>query len=444
MKTIISFLAASSFVLVSYSQNLNDDLRGPTNLLSNGVMDGVVMKEEVPVRSKVEYEHVRHADYVWSKRVFSRIDKREKINHVLFFPEDFFDSENFKAPSSANDVNSPYWIKHQERLSLWTIIMKHIMLGDLTVFRPSDRNMTGFILQFKAGNLEDGYSFKYPVKKNNSADYFKSAAYKSEINQLISATGPGPKVEVTINGNKEILTRLDKVYKTANKPFSFKIWYDSVVKLETQNPSQNEILLFDSLDLRNKFEQAGPDGFLAEDGPIAFQSSRGVVAYNIKEDWFFDKERSILDRRIIAIAPIAEYVLDSIAKNDSIGRGQMVVIREDAKASYIPQYFLKDKFVPLDGPTGRASTIQKEMFWLYFPELRDILVNYYVYNEDSDSQWMSFDDLFWKRKFSSIIYRVSDKFDREIEDYKYGVDALYEAERIKDDIRKWEIDVWNY
>jgi hypothetical protein len=39
---------------------------------------------------------------------------------------------------------------------------------------------------------------------------------------------------------------------------------------------------------------------------------------------------------------------------------------------------------------------------------------------------------------------VSDKFDREIEDYKHGVDALYEAERIKDDIRKWEIDVWNY
>ncbi|HBW85546.1 MAG TPA: gliding motility protein GldN, partial [Crocinitomicaceae bacterium] len=42
------------------------------------------------------------------------------------------------------------------------------------------------------------------------------------------------------------------------------------------------------------------------------------------------------------------------------------------------------------------------------------------------------------------IYRVSDKFDREIEDYKFGVDALYEAERIKEQIREWEINVWNY
>ena len=58
--------------------------RGPINVAPNGVIDGVVLKEEVPVRSKVEYEHVREADYVWSKRVFSRIDRREKINHVIF------------------------------------------------------------------------------------------------------------------------------------------------------------------------------------------------------------------------------------------------------------------------------------------------------------------------------------------------------------------------
>ncbi|MDG1734366.1 MAG: gliding motility protein GldN, partial [Crocinitomicaceae bacterium] len=85
-----------------------------------------------------------------------------------------------------------------------------------------------------------------------------------------------------------------------------------------------------------------------------------------------------------------------------------------------------------------------EMFWLYFPDLRNVMVNYYTYNDRSDAQWMSFDDLFWKRKFNAQIYRTSDKFDREIEDYRFGVDALYEAEKIKGEIRKWEHDVWNY
>ena len=91
-----------------------------------------------------------------------------------------------------------------------------------------------------------------------------------------------------------------------------------------------------------------------------------------------------------------------------------------------------------------VSTVQLEMFWLYFPELRNVIVNYYTYNDKSDALWMSFDDLFWKRKFNAQIYRTSDKFDREIEDYRFGVDALREAEKIKGEIRKWEHDVWNY
>ena len=91
-----------------------------------------------------------------------------------------------------------------------------------------------------------------------------------------------------------------------------------------------------------------------------------------------------------------------------------------------------------------GATEEREMFWLYFDELRNVIVNYYVYNDQNDAQWMSLDDLFWKRKFSSTIYRVSDKFDREIEDYKFGVDALYEAEKAKESIRDWEHNLWHF
>jgi len=53
-----------------------EPMRGPVNVLQGGVVDGVTIPDEVPVRSKVEYEFVRPSDYVWSKRVFSRIDAR--------------------------------------------------------------------------------------------------------------------------------------------------------------------------------------------------------------------------------------------------------------------------------------------------------------------------------------------------------------------------------
>jgi hypothetical protein len=35
-------------------------------------------------------------------------------------------------------------------------------------------------------------------------------------------------------------------------------------------------------------------------------------------------------------------------------------------------------------------------------------------------------------------------FDRQIESYRTGVDALMEAEKIKEEIRLFEHDVWNF
>ena len=57
---------------------------------------------------------------------------------------------------------------------------------------------------------------------------------------------------------------------------------------------------------------------------------------------------------------------------------------------------------------------------------------------------MSFDDLFWKRRFSSVIYKESNIHDRKIETYQAGVDALYESQKIRNEIRNIEHDVWSF
>jgi gliding motility associated protien GldN len=127
----------------------------------------------------------------------------------------------------------------------------------------------------------------------------------------------------------------------------------------------------------------------------------------LKEDWFFDKERAQLDVRIIAIAPV---VYD---------------VEEDASGN-------------------KQITGLKELFWLYFPHCRFIFNNYLVYNESNDAQWMSFDDLFWKRRFNAVIYKESNVFERDIEAYRTGVDALMESQKIKEEIRTIEHDVWQF
>lgn len=129
--------------------------------------------------------------------------------------------------------------------------------------------------------------------------------------------------------------------------------------------------------------------------------SYSIKQYWMKEDWFFDKQRSVMDVRIIGLCPLEEKVVG----------GQVV--------GYKP------------------------LFWVYFPECRKVFANAEVFNTHNDAQRMSTDDMFMKRMFSSFVNKESNVYDRPIANYVTGLDALLEAERVKDDISKMEHDVWH-
>ena len=143
------------------------------------------------------------------------------------------------------------------------------------------------------------------------------------------------------------------------------------------------------------------------DTVIAKEFSRDkVIAFRVKEDWFFDKQRSVMDVRIIGIAPLVLAV-------DEAGNA-----REDN--SKIP------------------------LFWIYYPEARKLLATSEVFNRFNGAERRTFDDIFQKRFFNSYITKEENVYDRRIEDYKQGVNALLESEKIKDEITNLEHDMWEY
>lgn len=134
-------------------------------------------------------------------------------------------------------------------------------------------------------------------------------------------------------------------------------------------------------------------------------ATEDVTMLRIKEDWFIDKNRSVEDVRIIGFALI-----------------YMQQKEEDAP----PQ------------PTALA--------WIRYndPEVRELLANAEVYNMDNDRARRSYDDIFRKRIFSSYIIRESNDFNRRIEQYASGIDAIMESQRIEDYLFEMEEDMWEY
>src|SRR3989344_6017085 len=239
------------------------------------------------------------------------------------------------------------WISNCTRWSLWTILKYNVLHGSLDMFSPDNPYDYSML---------DGDQFKYPIVPEEGKNYYTDSAFRQTAFQYLGKLGPQPTV-----------------------PYQDMYGDDSTIIVN------------------------GIPEFVYPPRDTTWIMSKDIVQYRLKEDWFFDKERSVMDVRILGIAPV---IYQTDENNQILGL--------------------------------------REVFWLYFPHCRYVLNNYFVYNEHNDAQWMSFDDLFWKRKFNSIVYKESNVFDRNIESYRTGVDALMESEKITEEMRTFESDVWNF
>ncbi|MCX6236163.1 MAG: gliding motility protein GldN [Bacteroidia bacterium] len=130
-----------------------------------------------------------------------------------------------------------------------------------------------------------------------------------------------------------------------------------------------------------------------------------VKQLEIKEVWYFDKQKSTLQVRILGICPIRVYKKD-----------------------------LKD-----------STFVRKRLFWVNYPEIRPLLAKNESLNEFNGARSLSFDDLFLTRRFDGYIVKEENTYNnRAIEQYATGEYAAKESERIKNSIFNYEQDLWEY
>lgn len=129
-----------------------------------------------------------------------------------------------------------------------------------------------------------------------------------------------------------------------------------------------------------------------------------VKKFKIQEVWIFDEETSTMYPRIMGIAPVRD-VYDAITGDF---RGESV------------------------------------MFWIYYPDARQLMANAFAFNPRNDAIRMSWEDIMEMRLFGSYIVKESNVYDREIESYATGIDAVLESEKIKLELFKKEHELWSF
>ncbi|MFV8376751.1 gliding motility protein GldN [Flavobacterium sp. LB1P62] len=189
--------------------------------------------------------------------------------------------------------------------------------------------------------------------------------------------------------------KITEVYTDSyfNTKKSMKDIQGSLTRIDTTDAGREQI---------NAGSQISPEYILKSD-----LTAQDVTQYKIKGYWYFDKRQSELKYRLLGICPVTPDVF---------------TMNTDEK-DYI------------------------ELFWVFFPAARDVLHEAKAFNDKNSAMPVSFDQILNSRKFNSVIYKEENVYgDRSIAEYMKdnAQNQLLESERVKEKIRNFEQDMWNY
>ena len=178
-----------------------------------------------------------------------------------------------------------------------------------------------------------------------------------------------------------------------NTKKSYKDIKASLTRIDTTDAGREQI---------NAGQKISPEYIIKQD-----LTAQDVSQYKIKGYWYFDKRQSELKYRLLGICPVTPDVF---------------TMNSDEK-DYI------------------------ELFWVFFPAARDILNEAKSFNDRNSAMSISFDQILNSRRFNGVIYQEENVYgDRSIASYMKdnAQNQLLESERVKEKIRNFEQDMWNY
>ena len=405
MKKIIYTLICLSSTL-SFAQNSILNSKSPQTYRE----EREVKKDSI---TPLKYGFIEDKDILRSMVVWEIIDMNDKINQPFYHNNDGLVAQNKSLYQVLLDaVNSGKISEVYQGDDFTTRLTPEGIASATSSVQVSDY----FSEVLNQNRLED-------AQANKLLPYFKSlrgtgnepvnslfAKYGSRLEDVMGYTGSG----APSGGEETVTTGKGKNKKT--------------VKRKSQAPTVDPETVLVKLD--GVWYKINKNDIAVNVDKIVTNSEK-VKAIKLMGMWYVDKRDAQLRYRLLGIAAMGE---DPNAA--ALRASQMQAIAESGQ--------------PVDAASVNQGTDLIDLFWIYYPDARQVLSSNYIFNSKNSTSDITFDDVLNARRFSSVIYKTDNGMGRGgsgiIDEYipNDAEGQLEESDRIKAQILQMENDMWNY
>ncbi len=403
-KIIYSLICLSS--TMAFGQNSILNANSPQTFRE----DREIKKDSI---TPLKYGFIEDKDILRSMVVWEIIDMNDKINQPFYHNADGLVSQNkslyqvlldavnsgkIKEVYSGDDFTSrltPEGIAAATSVPMVDDYFTEIMNANKIEDAEAQRLLKYFTSLKGAGNKQvDGMFMKYSTRLADVLEYTGTA--QPEATEETVTTG---------KGNKK---------KTIKK----------TTKAPTIEPGTMLVNLDGSWYKIKKSDVEANVGF-------SETSTEKVKALKLMGMWYIDKRDTQLRYRLLGIAAMGEDPNSAILKAERARQ-------------------MQESGAPVDPSILNESSDLIDLFWIYYPDARQVLSSNYIFNAKNSTSDITFDDVLNARRFSSVIYKTDNGMGRGgsgiIDEYipNDAEGQLEESDRIKAQILQMENDMWNY
>lgn len=236
----------------------------------------------------------------------------------------------------------------------------------------------------------------------------------------------------------------------SNEEFKSKFSIEPIVQLLWLTDPETGEQVFD--------EETGEPIAIGDTTIMQFADPKDIMQYDIKELYYVDNQRSMLDVRIMGICPVLQkgaVLFEDDEEDNAPAMDAPPAEDEGFTDEYTDEYAedtMEEEYPEEEAPAEEEDLAElgskklAPIGWFYYPEFRPVMAVNEVFNPHNNANRRTYDDIFIQRRFSSFIRAEENVHDnREIFNYILnGLDQILEAEKIKNKIFTFEHDMWEY